>query len=68
MPREATDDSQAHWRYVHFGASGIVTLVAAAHLALTPFIYSHWEPETVWFVGTGDGAAGARPLEPAGAR
>jgi hypothetical protein len=38
---------------VHFVASAVVALIGAAHVAVTPWQYRHWNADAVWFVGTG---------------
>ena len=43
----------ASWRRVHGVASSVVAVVGVAHLAMTPFTYSHWSREVVWSLGTG---------------
>jgi hypothetical protein len=43
------------WRRAHLLASGLLTLVAAVHCAVTPIVYSTWSAGAVWFLGTGLG-------------
>ena len=43
------------WRRLHFGASSVVALIGALHVGVAPFLYRHWAPDAVWFVGTGLG-------------
>jgi hypothetical protein len=62
VPREVrladagvTEAGLRFWRRVHLTSSGLLCLLATIHSALTPFLYSAWEPEAVWFLGTGLG-------------
>ena len=38
---------------IHQVSSALVTLVALVHTGLTPFLYSGWSSNAVWFAGTG---------------
>ena len=40
---------------MHRGATAILILVALAHCAVTPMMYSRWSANAVWFLGTGLG-------------
>jgi len=43
------------WRRIQLAASGLVTLIAVAHLGLTLPLYRHWTADAVWFFGAGLG-------------
>jgi hypothetical protein len=47
--------SFAAWRRIHFVASGLVTLIAVAHVGLTLPLYRRWSADAVWFFGAGLG-------------
>ena len=38
---------------IHQVSSALVILVALVHTGLTPFLYSGWSSNAVWFAGTG---------------
>lgn len=47
--------SFAAWRWTHLVASGLVTLIALAHLGLTLPLYRGWSADAAWFFGAGLG-------------
>ena len=42
-------------RRIHLVASGIIAAIALVHIGLAVPIYREWNPDAVWFVGTGIG-------------
>ena len=58
-PQDAAEDPVGRglgpWRLIHRLASGTVSLIALAHCAVTPLVYSRLSPNAVWFLGAGLG-------------
>ncbi len=41
------------WRIVHRSAAGTIGVLGLLHTSLTFVIYQSWNPEALWFAGTG---------------
>ncbi len=50
-----TDAAFRRWRLLHRSGTAVVAFMALAHSILTPFLYSSWGPDALWFLGTGLG-------------
>ena len=52
---ESFDAKFFFWRRIHRASSLVIAIVSLLHCALTFVLYSAWNPESVWFLGTGLG-------------
>ena len=50
-----TGGHYGRWRMLHHTASGALALLAVVHVALAIPLHDGWNPEAVWFAGSGLG-------------